>query len=59
MSVNIATGEVYIDKVTAVHDPGKIINRLGAEGQVYGGVTQGAGYGILKKLLPTKDLYAN
>lgn len=54
VSVNIATGEVYIDKVTAVHDPGKIINRLGAEGQVYGGVTQGAGYGIFEEVTTDK-----
>ncbi|MBU1681017.1 MAG: xanthine dehydrogenase family protein molybdopterin-binding subunit [Bacteroidetes bacterium] len=46
IKVNIITGEVYIDKITAVHDAGKIINLLGAEGQVYGGVTQGAGYGL-------------
>lgn len=44
--VNSATGEVYVDRVTAVHDPGRVINLLGAQGQVYGGVTQGAGYGL-------------
>lgn len=54
VSVNIATGEVYIDKITAVHDPGKVINRLGAEGQVYGGVTQGAGYGIFEEVTTDK-----
>ncbi len=54
VSVNVATGEVYIDKVTAVHDPGKVINRLGAEGQVYGGVTQGAGYGIFEEVTTDK-----
>ena len=46
VTVNMGTGQVYIDKITAVHDPGKVINLLGAEGQVYGGVTQGAGYGV-------------
>jgi CO/xanthine dehydrogenase Mo-binding subunit len=50
VSVNIVTGEVTIEKITAVHDPGKIINRLGAEGQVYGGVTQGAGYAIFEEV---------
>jgi CO/xanthine dehydrogenase Mo-binding subunit len=48
--VNITTGEVYVDKMTAVHDAGTVINRLGAEGQVYGGVTQGVGYGIFEDL---------
>ncbi|MGB9665001.1 MAG: xanthine dehydrogenase family protein molybdopterin-binding subunit [Ignavibacteria bacterium] len=48
--VNIVTGEVYVDRVTAVHDPGKVINLLGALGQVYGGVTQGTGYAIFEEL---------
>jgi CO/xanthine dehydrogenase Mo-binding subunit len=50
VSVNVGTGEVYINNVWAVHDPGKVINILGAEGQVYGGVTQGAGYGLWEKI---------
>ncbi len=48
--VNIVTGEIYVDRVTAVHDAGKIINKLGAEGQVYGGVTQGVGYGVFEEV---------
>ncbi len=44
VTVNIGTGEVYVNNIWAVHDPGKVINILGAEGQVYGGTTQGAGY---------------
>ncbi|MFA7420166.1 MAG: xanthine dehydrogenase family protein molybdopterin-binding subunit [Melioribacteraceae bacterium] len=50
VSVNTGTGEVYLNKITAVHDPGTVINRLGAIGQIYGGVTQGAGYGILEEV---------
>lgn len=50
VSVNVGTGEVYINNIWAVHNPGKVINLLGAEGQVYGGVTQGAGYGLLEKI---------
>jgi CO/xanthine dehydrogenase Mo-binding subunit len=46
VKVNQVTGEVFVEKITAVHDPGKVINKLGALGQVYGGVTQGAGYGL-------------
>ena len=48
--VNGATGEVYVDRVVAVHDPGTVINLLGAQGQVYGGVTQGAGYGLWEEI---------
>jgi len=50
VTVNVGTGEVYVDKITAVHDPGKVINLLGAQGQVYGGVTQGAGYGLWEEI---------
>ncbi len=50
VTVNIGTGEVYVDKVTAVHDPGRVINLLGAQGQVYGGVTQGAGYALWEEV---------
>ncbi|MCK5074954.1 MAG: xanthine dehydrogenase family protein molybdopterin-binding subunit, partial [Calditrichia bacterium] len=48
--VNIITGEIYVERVVAVHDPGTVINRTGAEGQVYGGVTQGAGYGLWEEI---------
>ncbi|UCE07116.1 MAG: xanthine dehydrogenase family protein, partial [bacterium] len=54
VTVNIATGEVYVDRVVAVHNPGTVINLLGAQGQVYGGVTQGAGYGLWEEI-STKD----
>jgi CO/xanthine dehydrogenase Mo-binding subunit len=50
VTVNIGTGEVHLDHITAVHDPGTIINLLGAQGQVYGGVTQGAGYALWEEI---------
>ncbi|MFC2088779.1 xanthine dehydrogenase family protein molybdopterin-binding subunit, partial [Calditrichota bacterium] len=50
VKVNVATGEVHIEKIVAVHDPGTVINLLGAQGQVYGGVTQGAGYGLWEEI---------
>jgi carbon-monoxide dehydrogenase large subunit len=37
------TGEVQIDTYTAVDDFGNVINHAVVEGQVHGGVTQGAG----------------
>ncbi|PIE32656.1 aldehyde oxidase [candidate division KSB3 bacterium] len=48
VKVDTHTGKVEVLKVTAAHDVGRAINRLGAEGQVYGGVAQGLGYGILE-----------
>jgi CO/xanthine dehydrogenase FAD-binding subunit len=46
--VDTHTGKVEMLNVTAAHEVGSVINRLGAEGQVYGGVIQGIGYGILE-----------
>ncbi len=50
VTVDMGTGKVYVDKIAAVHNPGKVINLLGAEGQVYGGVTQGAGYALWEQI---------
>ncbi len=46
--IDTSTGKIDVQKVTAAHDVGKVINKLGAEGQVTGGVTQGIGYAILE-----------
>lgn len=46
--IDTHTGKIEVLKVTASHDVGKVINRVGAEGQIYGGVAQGLGYGILE-----------
>lgn len=48
IKVDTHTGKIDVLKITAAHDVGKVINRLGAEGQVYGGVAQGIGYGIFE-----------
>ncbi|MGQ3904763.1 molybdopterin cofactor-binding domain-containing protein [Mixta calida] len=43
------TGKIQVNRVTAVHDVGKVINRVGFEGQVCGGIAQGMiGYGMLE-----------
>jgi CO/xanthine dehydrogenase Mo-binding subunit len=56
VTVKMPTGEVYVDRITAVHDPGTVINLLGAQGQVYGGVTQGAGYGLWEQISTHKGM---
>lgn len=48
IKVDTSTGKIDVLKITAAHDVGKVINRLGIEGQVYGGVAQGIGYTILE-----------
>ena len=51
VEVNAASGKIFVKRVTAVHDAGQIINRMGALGQIYGGVSMGAGYGIMEEVI--------
>jgi xanthine dehydrogenase molybdenum-binding subunit len=38
-------------KVTAAHDVGRVLNRLGIEGQVEGGIVMGQGYALTESLI--------
>ena len=44
--VDRETGVVRVLRVAAAHDCGKILNRVGADGQVYGGVVMGIGQAL-------------
>jgi CO/xanthine dehydrogenase Mo-binding subunit len=46
--VDRETGVVRVLHVAAVHDSGVIVNRLGATGQVYGGIVMGIGQALLE-----------
>jgi len=59
VEVDVASGKIFVKQVTAVHDAGRIINPLGATGQVYGGVTQGAGYGTIEEVLVKNAVIEN
>ncbi len=43
VEVDKTTGAVSVHKIAAAHDSGRIINKISALGQVFGGVTQGLG----------------
>ena len=51
VEVDTETGIVRILKVTAVHDVGRVINSLGIEGQIQGGVVMGIGYATREDLI--------
>ena len=46
LHVDRETGVVRVLRVAAVHDCGVILNRVGADGQVYGGVVMGIGQAL-------------
>ena len=50
VSVDTETGEVKLRRLTTVHDTGVIVNPIGHQGQVDGGVVQGIGYGLIEYL---------
>jgi CO/xanthine dehydrogenase Mo-binding subunit len=50
VSVDRETGEVKLRSLTTAHDTGAIINPVGHQGQIDGGVVQGIGYGLIEHL---------
>jgi xanthine dehydrogenase molybdenum-binding subunit len=50
VEVDTWTGVVRPVKVTAAHDIGRVINQMGVEGQVQGGVAMGLGYCLSEEL---------
>src|SRR2546426_1421277 len=44
VAVDVETGEIRVERIAAIHDVGRIINPLGAQSQVEGGIIQGIGH---------------
>ena len=51
VAVDIETGEVRVDRIAAIHDVGRVINPLGAQSQVEGGIIQGVGHTLSEERL--------
>ena len=51
VEVDSDTGVVRLLKCTAAHDVGRVINRLGIEGQIEGGIVMGQGYALAEDLM--------
>jgi CO/xanthine dehydrogenase Mo-binding subunit len=51
VEVDLATGEVSVEEFVAVHDSGRIVNRLLATGQVEGGIAQGLGFALMEEIV--------
>ncbi|UCG32643.1 MAG: molybdopterin-dependent oxidoreductase [Phycisphaerales bacterium] len=50
VEVDLDTGVVKVVRISAAHDVGRVINRLGIEGQVEGGIAQGIGYCLTEEV---------
>lgn len=55
VEVDVETGKVRIPKVYAAYDVGKVLNPMGAEGQLQGGIVQGIGMALTEKLAYAED----
>jgi CO/xanthine dehydrogenase Mo-binding subunit len=51
VEVDTETGQVRLVRITAVHDVGRILNPMTLEGQIQGGVLQGAGMALYEKMV--------
>jgi xanthine dehydrogenase molybdenum-binding subunit len=59
LEVDTETGVIRIVNVTAAHDVGRVINSLGIQGQIEGGVAMGMGYAISEHLLVEDGVVRN
>src|SRR3990167_4811203 len=51
VEVDTRTGIVKLLSITAAHDVGRVLNRLGIEGQIEGGLVMGQGYALTENLI--------
>jgi CO/xanthine dehydrogenase Mo-binding subunit len=51
VAVDVETGEIWVDRIAAIHDVGRVINPLGASSQIEGGIIQGVGHTLSEERL--------
>jgi len=59
ITVDTLTGEIKVDKVTVAQDVGRVINRMGLEAQVEGGIAIGLGFALSENMLLDKGMLKN
>ena len=50
VAVDPETGQVTVLRLTTAHDVGRVLNPIGHQGQINGGVIQGLGYALMEEL---------
>jgi CO/xanthine dehydrogenase Mo-binding subunit len=61
VAVDTLTGLITVERITAVHDVGRIVNPMGARSQVLGGILQGMGFALMEERVvdPTTGTVVN
>ena len=49
--VDMETGQVHLRKLNTVHDVATILNPVGHQGQIDGGIMQGVGYALMEEMV--------
>lgn len=49
--VDVATGQVQVRRLDTIHDVATILNPVGHQGQIDGGIMQGMGYALLEEMM--------
>jgi xanthine dehydrogenase molybdenum-binding subunit len=57
--VDTCTGEVKVEKVTSAQDVGRVINRMGLEAQIEGGIAIGLGYALSEEMVLKEGMLKN
>ena len=59
IEIDEALGSVALARVWAAHDAGTIVNPIGSEGQIEGGVAQGLGQAVMEKVVRENGYVVN
>ncbi len=59
ITVDTLTGEIVVDRITVAQDVGRVINRMGLEGQIEGGIAIGLGYALSEGMRIDRGLLKN
>ncbi len=59
ITVDTHTGEIRVDRITSAQDVGRVINRMGLEGQIEGGIAIGLGYALSEEMQLEKGMLKN
>jgi CO/xanthine dehydrogenase Mo-binding subunit len=51
VGIDVSTGQVALRKLDTIHDVATILNPVGHQGQIDGGIMQGVGYGLMEELV--------
>ncbi len=49
VAVDILTGQITVQKIVAVHDIGRVLNKKTLENQFHGGIVQGLGFALMEE----------